>query len=211
MIKIHKEGFKFIIIIAVILIFINIALFSILTIVISILLLLFFMSFFRNPPRTCQEDVKIVYAPADGKIVVIEETRENEYFKDNRIQVSIFMSVWDVHINWSPVSGKIVYHKYHPGKYLVARHPKSSVENERNTLVIETPSKIKILCRQIAGAVARKIVCYSKYADEVKQGGQFGFIKFGSRVDIFLPLNTEILVNLNQKVKGKKTAIAKFR
>ncbi len=153
-------------------------------------------------------DETIVVAPADGKVVVIEETGENEYFNDRRIQISIFMSPLNVHINRYPISGKVVYFKYHEGDYLVAWHPKSSTHNERTTIVVKSPSGIELLLRQIAGTVARRVVCYSKINSDVIQGDQLGFIKFGSRVDVFLPLSAKIDVELNQKVLANNTVLA---
>jgi phosphatidylserine decarboxylase len=150
-----------------------------------------------------------VVAPADGKVVVIEEVEETEYFKDKRLQVSIFMSPINVHVNRYPINGKVQYAKYHPGKYLVAWHPKSSTENERTTVVVEN-DKIAVLFRQIAGALARRIVMYSKENDTAKKGEDFGFIKFGSRVDLFFPIGTKINVELDQVVKGNKTVIARY-
>jgi phosphatidylserine decarboxylase len=178
--------------------------------IITLLLMIFFLRFFRIPSRELNYDENLLYSPADGKVVIIEETTEEEYFKDRRIQVSIFMSVWDVHINFFPVSGKIKFYKYHPGDYLIARHPKSSVLNERNTIVIETKAGKEILVRQIAGFVARKISCYCKEGDLVKQFDEIGFIKFGSRVDIFLPLGTEITAILGQHVSAKTDLIARI-
>jgi phosphatidylserine decarboxylase len=168
------------------------------------------LNFFRNPIRTIpQENPMWIYAPADGKVVAIEETEEREYFNDRRIQVSIFMSPLNVHVNRCPIPGKIAYQKYHRGKYLVAFHPKSSTENERNTIVIDQ-GRFSILVRQIAGAVARRIVWYTDKDETVTQGQEFGFIKFGSRVDTFLPLGTEINVKIGDKVLGNKTVIAKM-
>jgi phosphatidylserine decarboxylase len=149
-----------------------------------------------------------VLSPADGKIVAIEEVFEPEYFKEKRIQVSVFMSPNNVHVNWAPISGTVRFMKYHPGKYLVAWHPKSSTDNERTSIVIENHSGVEILLRQIAGALARRIVCYAREGNSIRQGDEFGFIKFGSRVDIFLPLNAEIEVSIGQKVSGKQTVIA---
>jgi len=166
--------------------------------------------FFRNPDRTLIPDGQKIFAPADGKIVVIEEVEENEYFHDKRIQVSIFMSPLNVHVNRYPVSGQVVYAKYHPGKYLVAWHPKSSLLNERSTIVIKTANGQEILVRQIAGAVARRIVTYSKAGDQAVQGTDMGFIKFGSRVDIFLPLDAKINVEMEQISTGNQTVIATF-
>lgn len=168
------------------------------------------LQFFRNPPRLVpEEDDSIIYAPADGKVVVIEETQETEYFKDKRLQVSIFMSPVNVHVNRNPIGGEVKYNAYHPGKYLVAWHPKSSTENERTTMVIDNGST-EILLRQIAGALAKRIKNYVNVGDNVRQGEDFGFIKFGSRVDLFLPLGTKLEVKLNQKVKGNKTIIGRL-
>ncbi len=165
--------------------------------------------FFRVPKRNINIDNNRVICPADGKIVVIEVVEEPEFFKGKRLQVSVFMSPLNVHVNWFPISGIIKYFKYHPGEHLVAFHPKSSTENERTTLVIENGNK-SVLVRQIAGAVARRIVCYAKENENVIQGEPFGIIKFGSRVDIFLPCDAKINVKLNEIVKGKKTTIAFF-
>jgi phosphatidylserine decarboxylase len=166
--------------------------------------------FFRLPERKFEPSAGVVYAPADGKVVVIEEAEEKEYFKDKRLQVSIFMSPLNVHSNRYPVSGKVKYVKYHPGKYMVAWHPKSSELNERSTVVVETADGKEILIRQIAGAVARRIVTYSKENEIVTQGDELGFIKFGSRVDIFLPLGTVIEVPILQQVRANKDVIAKI-
>lgn len=182
---------------------------SVLTVCIVVYALL--LNFFRNPLRTIpNKDDAMIYAPADGKVVAIEETEETEYFKDRRLQVSIFMSPLNVHVNRIPVSGRIAYQKYHKGKYLVAFHPKSSTENERNTVVVDQ-GKFAILMRQIAGAVARRIIWYTSEGDQVEQGQEFGFIKFGSRVDVFLPLNATIEVKIGEKVFGNKTVIASVR
>jgi phosphatidylserine decarboxylase len=178
---------------------------------VSFLLFVIVLQFFRHPHRDINPDDLHVICPADGKVVVIEETTEGEYFKDKRIQVSVFMSPVNVHVNRNPVSGIVKFFKYHPGKYLVAWDPKSSTDNERTTTVVENPLGIPVLFRQIAGALARRIVWYVKEGDQVKQGEQFGFIKFGSRVDIFLPLGTEIKVNLGDIVKGGITVIAEFK
>ncbi len=171
------------------------------------LLFLFILSFFRNPQRNITVNDNVVLSPADGKIVVLEEVEETEFFKDKRLQVSIFMSPTNVHLNRIPISGKVKYVKYHPGKYLVAWHPKSSTANERNSVVFEN-QKITILVRQIAGAVARRIKFYLHENEDVIQGHELGFIKFGSRVDIFFPLDVNIKVELNQQVRGGKTIIA---
>ncbi len=176
-------------------------------------LLVFFiliLQFFRNPKRHTQHNDTHVISPVDGKVVVIEEVEEPEYFKDKRLQVSIFMSPINVHVTRYPVGGKVVFSKYHPGKYLVAWHPKSSEENERTTVVVENQKIGKVLYRQIAGALARRIVNYAKKDMNVVQGNDAGFIKFGSRVDLFLPLDTKLKVNLDQKVKGGETIIAEL-
>jgi len=176
--------------------------------VLSSVLFLLVLQFFRNPNRQIlsPNDNKI-YAPADGKVVVIEEAVENEYFKDKRLQVSIFMSPLNVHVNRNPISGIVNYIKHHEGKYLVAWHPKSSSENERTTVVIENEGA-EVLLRQIAGAVAKRIVNYLEEGDQVIQGRDMGFIKFGSRVDLFLPIGTKINVEIGDKVKGNRTVIA---
>mgnify|MGYP000558674794 CR=1 FL=1 len=169
------------------------------------------IQFFRVPTRTSPEGDNLIICPADGKVVVIEEVEESEYFNDKRIQVSIFMSPMNVHANWNPISGITKYYKYHPGKFLVAWHPKSSTENERSTVVTEHKNGQEILFRQIAGAVARRIVCYAKKDQQVKAGSEFGFIKFGSRIDLLLPLDTELNININDKVQGKTTIIGKLK
>lgn len=179
-------------------------------IVVSILFYLLILQFFRNPVFLINKNNNQVLAPADGKVVVIEETEETEYLKGKRKQVSIFMSPVNVHVNRMPVGGVISYYKYHSGKYLVAWHPKSSTENERTTVVVRMPNQTEILFRQIAGALARRIKCYVKEGQVLEQGQEFGFIKFGSRVDIFLPLNATIKVNLGDKTTGGKTIIAEF-
>lgn len=214
---IHKEGYGIIAVSLIILIIINAVVYyftskfpwiSILLTFASLFFLFLIIWFFRNPNRLLKPDETVVIAPADGKVVVIEETGEKEYFKDRRIQISIFMSPLNVHINRYPISGKVVYYKYHEGDYRVAWHPKSSTHNERTTIVVKTPSGIELLLRQIAGAVARRVVCYSKVNANVIQGEQLGFIKFGSRVDVFLPMNAKIDVELNQKVLANKTILA---
>lgn len=177
----------------------------------SVILLLFYiiiLQFFRNPKRNTVHNNHHIIAPVDGKVVVIEEVFEKEYFKDKRLQVSIFMSPLNVHVTRYATSGKINFSKYHPGKYLVAWHPKASEENERTTIVVENPEIGEILYRQIAGALARRIVNYAKPSMEVIQGSDAGFIKFGSRVDLFLPINTKMNVKLNDKVKGGEQIIA---
>lgn len=176
--------------------------------VIAIVILILILQFFRNPKRISSKNFDEIHAPVDGKVVAIERVRENEYFMDDRMQVSIFMSPINVHVTRYPASGVIKYSKYHPGKYLVAWHPKSSEENERTTVVVNTPKFGDILYRQIAGAMARRIINYAEVGDSVQQGEDAGFIKFGSRVDLFLPLDADITVKLNQKVKGAITCIA---
>jgi phosphatidylserine decarboxylase len=177
-------------------------------VIISFILLVLILQFFRNPKREASKGDKYVLCPADGTVVAIEETLEEEYFKDKRIQISIFMSPFNVHANWYPVSGNIKYVKYHKGKKLVAWHPKSSTENERTTIVIAKENKIELLVRQIAGALANRIIYYPHVGDMVRQGAELGFIKFGSRVDVLLPANAEVNVRLRQKVKGKVDIIA---
>lgn len=178
--------------------------------ILSFALFITIVQFFRNPHFTIALDNKSVLCPADGKVVVIEETRETEYLKDKRIQISVFMSPVNVHVNRNPISGVVKYFKYHPGKYLVAWHPKSSTENERTTIVVEDANGSQVLFRQIAGALARRIVWYVKEGDKVEQGDQFGFIKFGSRVDVFLPLGSKINVEIGEIVKGGRTVLAEL-
>ena len=210
----HKEGHKTILIIFSVIVIITILLdyFSVENkVIIQLFLiaqLIIVLQFFRNPKRITSFGNNHVVSPVDGKVVVIEEVYEPEYFKDKRIQVSIFMSPINVHVTRYPVSGEVLFSKYHPGKYLVAWHPKSSTENERTTIVIKNESSAEILYRQIAGALARRIINYAKKSSKVNQGEDAGFIKFGSRVDLFLPLNTKINVKLNQKVKGAEDIIA---
>ena len=213
---IHKEGHRIIFTTIVILLGLNYAIayssiewLSTITLIASIIFFFLILQFFRNPMRKVTASENEVVAPADGKVVVIEEVEETEYFKDKRLQVSIFMSPINVHVNRYPINGKVQYAKYHPGKYLVAWHPKSSTENERTTVVVEN-DKIAVLFRQIAGALARRIVMYSKQNDIAIKGEDFGFIKFGSRVDLFFPLGTKIEVQLNQVVIGNKTIIASY-
>jgi phosphatidylserine decarboxylase len=213
---IHREGYKIILVTLLILAGLNIAVQSLLgeqhivgKIVLSISLVFFILivQFFRNPFRNTVINDNHVIAPADGKVVVIEEVEETEYFKDKRRQVSIFMSPVNVHVNRNPISGIVKYAKYHPGKYLVAWHPKSSTENERTTVVI-VGSKAEVLFRQVAGALAKRIVYYVKEGDMATQGAEMGFIKFGSRIDLYLPLSAKIEVSLQQKTKGGETVVA---
>lgn len=177
----------------------------------SIVFYLIILQFFRIPVFDVPKDPHQVLSPADGKVVVIEEAEENEYFKSRRKQISIFMSPINVHVNRMPVAGVISYFKYHPGKYLVAWHPKSSTENERTTIVTKMNNGTEILFRQIAGALARRIKWYVKEGQKLDQGDEFGFIKFGSRVDIFLPLDAQVLVKPGDVTKGGKTVIAEFK
>lgn len=179
-------------------------------VVISIVVYLLVLQFFRNPRRRTPENERTVIAPADGKVVVIEETVETEYFNGPRRQISIFMSPVNVHVNRNPVAGIVKFFRYHPGKYLVAWHPKSSTANERTTVVIQTPSGVEILFRQIAGAMARRIRWYVQEGQQVTQGSEMGFIKFGSRVDVYVPLDAKVLVELNQKTVGGVTVLAEL-
>jgi phosphatidylserine decarboxylase len=176
----------------------------------SIIVYLLILQFFRSPIFTVQKNPQQVLAPADGKVVVIEETTETEYLKDRRIQVSIFMSPINVHVNRMPVGGIISFFRYHAGKYLVAWHPKSSIENERTTVVAKMQNGTEILFRQIAGALARRIKCYIKEGQSLEQGQEFGFIKFGSRVDVFLPITAKVRVRIGDKTNGGKTVIAEL-
>ena len=213
--KFHKEGYTSLIIVIVtglvLIWFSNIfgnKLLIYLSYIISLFLIIVVMQFFRNPIRILKLDENSIISPADGKVVVIENVFEPEYLKTNCIQISIFMSPTNVHINRNPVSGIVSFFKYHPGKFLVAWHPKSSTENERTTIAIKTAKGEEILMRQIAGALARRIVWYCKENDVVKQTNEFGFIKFGSRVDLYLPLTSKINVQLNQIVKGGISELA---
>ncbi len=178
--------------------------------VVSVILFLIILQFFRNPTVNTPINPKSVIAPADGKVVVIEEVEEPEYFKGKRKQISIFMSPFNVHVNRNPISGLVKYVKYHPGLYLVAWHPKSSTENERTTIVIQHKNGTEVLFRQIAGALARRICWYVEERQVVEQGKEFGFIKFGSRIDIFLPLDAKVTVQLDQKTTGGETVIAEL-
>jgi phosphatidylserine decarboxylase len=217
--KIHREGHKIIVstlvICLVVVIIVNSIFpeqtyFHLSLYIATALVLSIVIRFFRIPKRTMQNDPNIVMCPADGTVVAIEEVKEDEYFNEKRIQVSIFMSPNNVHVNLYPVSGKIVYTNYSPGLFLVAWHPKSSAENERTTVVIQKDEQNSVMVRQIAGALARRIVCYAKTGERITQGCELGFIKFGSRVDLLLPLSAKVLVTLDQKVQGGQTSIAKF-
>lgn len=217
--RIHKEGLQTIVISVVVVAIINLlTLFLIMPgypvigwiiFIGTVGLLIFILSFFRIPRRDYHEGDESIVAPCDGTVVVIEEVQADEYFKDKRLQVSIFMSPLNVHVNRNPVSAEVVYSQYHPGKYLVAWHPKSSTENERHSVVYKKNDK-EMLVKQIAGALAKRIVNYLKPGDEVKQGTEMGFIKFGSRVDLLLPLDSHIDVKLKQKVKGGVTVIGRW-
>lgn len=216
---IHKEGWKFILNLFIILALINYAVWfdfhwnstaSLIISGVSVLLFAFVTWFFRNPSREIITDEDLIIAPADGKIVVLEEVEVDEYFADKRLQLSIFMSPTNVHVNRAPIKGEVKYSKYHPGRYLVAWHPKSSEENERTSIVIDN-GNFDIMMRQIAGKVARRIVNNLEEGDMVDQGWDFGFIKFGSRVDLFLPVNTDVKVKLGQKVKGGETILGELR
>lgn len=213
--KIHREGYKILLTVGISLFIINLLVqalvpqksIGLILMAVSAIVFLFTAMFFRHPSRLLNNHDKHFISPADGKVVVIEEVFEKEYFNEKRLQVSVFMSPTNVHVNRHPISGTIEYAKYHPGKYLVAWHPKSSELNERNTIVIKNDDT-DLLLRQIAGKFARKIVSYATPGEEVTQGSELGFIKFGSRVDLFLPIGTQIDVKLNQKVKGGVTVLA---
>jgi phosphatidylserine decarboxylase len=217
--KIHREGYQTIVLI---IITIGIAIYLInyynpvqspvhyLFYLASIVFLGFIIRFFRDPHREVVKNDTILLSPADGKVVVIDEAVETEYFKDKRLQVSIFMSPNNVHKNWYPSCGTVEYYRHHPGKFLVAWHPKSSELNERTTVVVKRNDGVEILLRQIAGAVAQRISCYAEEGKKIEQGQELGFIKFGSRVDIFLPVGTKIKVEKNQKVTGCSDIIAQF-
>ncbi len=218
--KIHKEGRRILFFTLLILVVLNLLLYNFnpqnntfnkIFSGVSVVLFLLILQFFRSPFRNLLLHEDLIIAPADGKVVVIEEVEEPEYFKDKRKQISIFMSPINVHITRNPVSGIVKYFKYHPGNYFVAWHPKSSTQNERTTVVVESTAGPEVLFRQIAGAMARRIVWYVSEGDEVSQGEEFGFIKFGSRVDIFVPLDTEIKAELGQKTKGGQTVIAQLK
>jgi phosphatidylserine decarboxylase len=217
--RVSKEGYKILIFGFLVLLALNICVEIIWAdnllikwsfLILSLLFYLFILFFFRIPIRHFEPNHGLIYAPADGKVVVIEETEEQEYFKDMRLQVSIFMSPFNVHSNRYPVAGKVKFVTHHHGRNLVAWHPKSSDLNERSTIVIETLNGKEILIRQIAGAVARRIVTYSKTGQDVKQGDELGFIKFGSRVDIFLPLGTEIEIPILQHVRANRSILARI-
>lgn len=217
---IHKEGYKSILISAILFAVINLVSFNLISgymawltwliFIATLVLFLFIISFFRIPRRQLTVGNDLIVCPADGKVVVIEEVYDEEYFKDKRLQVSVFMSPANVHVNRNPVTGEVVYNQYHKGKFLVAWHPKSSTENERHTAVIRHP-KGEVLVKQIAGALAKRIVNYLSVGQKVEQTAELGFIKFGSRVDLLLPLDTKITVKLNEVVKGGVTVIGSLK
>lgn len=217
--RVHKEGRVTLLIVAIFIVILNLVVrkftrneYLIYPVaLLSIAFYLFNMWFFRVVNRPEVTDQNAIIAPCDGKVVVIKNSTENEYLNEETIQVSIFMSPLNVHMNWYPVSGKIISSKMHKGSHLVAWAPKSSTHNERSTVVIETPAHQKVLIRQIAGAVARRVVCYAKEGVYAEQNGHLGFIKFGSRVDLFLPKDAVIKVNINQDVVGTQTVIARFK
>jgi len=216
--KIHNEGFKIIILFFLLLAGLDFVFIYFIPIVwiwsillgASIIFFFLIVSFFRVPKRAVTIDGNKILAPSDGKVVVIEEIQETEYLNDKYTQISIFMSPLNVHCQWYPINGIVKYFKYHPGKYLVAWHPKSSTENERTTIVVEDIEGRKILFRQIAGAVARRIVYFGKEGEEARQDKEAGFIKFGSRIDVFIPLKSTINVKINQNVVGSQTVLASF-
>lgn len=217
-VRIHKEGRLILGTLALILLLVNLfvsthfhGIWPIINIVISAMLLFFFAYFFRNPPRKIYiDDPSLVVAPADGTIVVVEPTEEHEYFGDQRIQVSIFMSVFNVHANWYPIKGTVVKSIHHSGRHMAAFLPKSSTENERSTVVLESDGKTQILVRQIAGALARRIVTYAHAGKKCHLNEHMGFIKFGSRVDLYFPMGTEIFVKVGESTVGNETIIARL-
>lgn len=218
MIRIHKEGLAWVtgslivyLVVVLLLSYMNSFLLWPAAIILGIFVFLV-VNFFRNPERMVANlSDDLVYCPADGKVVVIEKTFESEYFKDERLQVSVFMNPLNVHVNRYPWSGTVSYARYHPGKFLVAWHPKSSTENERTTVVVKRKDGQEILMRQIAGALAKRICCYSKEGDQAVQGADMGFIKFGSRVDLYLPLSSEVKVSIDEVVKGNIDVIASVK
>ena len=215
---IHKEGYASICFVLTVSLLLSITLllisdFALYSYIISFILVgfaIFVISFFRVPVREKKGSATLVSAPADGKVIIIKEVEEPEYFKGRVLQVSIFMSVFNVHANWYPITGKVCYFKYHPGDYLIAKHPKASIHNERSSIAIRNEHGCEVLCRQIAGLIARRIVCYTKPNTEVKAGEELGFIKFGSRADLFFPLGTKINVKLGDRVVGSETIIAEI-
>lgn len=217
--RVHKEGRLSLLIIAVLIVLVNYAIIKFTkneyliysTVFLSFALYVFVLSFFRVVSRPVIDDQNAIIAPCDGKVVVIENKMEEEYLNEETIQVSIFMSPFDVHMNWYPINGKILHAIRHRGSHTVAWAPKASSHNERSSVVIETENDQKIMVRQIAGAMARRVVCYANTGKYARQNGNLGFIKFGSRVDLFLPKDMDIKVELNQKVTGTQTVIARFK
>ena len=216
---IHKEGRLLLLVLAVLFLALNfgasyyypqVSLLQNIVLIFTVIFFLIVLQFFRSPKIVTHVNEKLVIAPADGKVVVIEDVFEEEYFNSTRKQVSIFMSPVNVHVNRSPVSGIVKYFKYHAGKYLVAWHPKSSTENERTTIVVDLGNGLEVLVRQIAGALARRIKWYVDEGTQIEQGNEFGFIKFGSRVDVFLPIDAVVKVNIGDKTKGGKTILAEL-
>ena len=215
--RLHKEGNKFLLLAFILLAVLNIVFFLIFNTIVAIALLvvavaffIFLLSFFRVPPREFLKSDNSVVSPADGKVVVIEKVHEKEFFNEERIQVSVFMSPLNVHVNWFPINGVVDHEEYRPGKFLVAWHPKSSELNEQTIVVLKTLQGTKLLVKQIAGALAKRIVCYAKKDQQIKQGEELGFIKFGSRVDVLLPVDAKIKVELNQVVTGGVTELAEL-
>lgn len=216
--RIHREGYRIIAGVLILLAGLNVAgwmiwqgptIYNYLGLGASLVFFVFIVMFFRAPARPLEPDPLMIFAPADGKIVVIEETYEKEYFRDNRLQISIFMSPFNMHSNRYPISGTVTWTQYQPGKKYHARSPKSSELNERSSVVVTSESGTEILVRQVAGAVARRIVTYSKRGDRVHQGEELGFIKFGSRVDIFLPPGTAVDVQMFEQVRASRTILAR--
>lgn len=217
--KVHKEGYKTIFVtlsLAILFSLIALEIFNYtmwawIAVALFVGFTIFILSFFRVPVRVVNGSGTLVSAPADGKVVIVEEVEEPEYFKGKRIQVSVFMSFFNVHVNWFPLSGEVVHYKYHPGKYVAAFYPKSSEKNERTTIVIRNENGTEILTRQIAGLFARRVVCYAQKGKKVEAGGPEGFIKFGSRADIFLPLDAKLNVKVGDKVVGSESIIAEIK
>lgn len=216
--RIHREGYSTLILTLILGVAINTPIWlisgsfivNILASILYFITFLFIARFFRYPKRIREIDLKHIISPADGKVIVIREEEELEYFKDMRLRVSVFMSGFNVHANWIPVSGTVQYSRYHPGRNLLAVHPKSSILNERTSVVIRNEKGDELLVKQIAGIFARRVVSYPEGGDRIEQGDELGFIKFGSRIDLFLPLDTKVLVNIDDKVKGNISEIASW-
>jgi phosphatidylserine decarboxylase len=217
--SLHKEGYKIILVTFIVLSLLSFLTWSYIPYMVFQFILYFgflldfiwTVSFFRVPNRDVNYNDNHILSSADGKIVTIEEVTETEFFKDKRIMISVFMSPFNIHVNWYPFKGKVIYTKYHKGKYLAAYNPKSSMDNERNSIVVENKEGKKVLIRQIAGVMARRIISYAKLNDNIEQGDEFGIIRFGSRVDFFLPLDAEVKVKLGDKVSAQETVIAYFK